>query len=442
MKLNLGCGFAYIPGCVNIDSHERSVPDLIGDVSQLPHPDNSIDSIEAAQLIEHFDLVHCRYVLAEWYRILAPSGRLVLETPDLSATVRKLASRRRGGWEPTQQWLFGIDSPGLRHKSGITFGMLKSLLEEVGFVDVVKSRQLTHTYEPGMRVECTKPDDPGIAQVMAHLRRILLRSLRITDSFVLIPLEERVAKMRSIVLERRGIDEQAVHEVVRATAPSHPIIPIAFVEHAVSRRPELSPVCEPVLGVLKELASRRFHERAFTLWIRSAKSPPAREAFAAFNDRLGHLVEGCCKGSLSLEKDLAYVLSLEPTEIPLLDLTLVSQCARKSFSQGVRAFSAGSFDEAERLFAESDSMLPGNPLVHWNLARMGTIRGKNRSLVLANYAKAAAEAHDLQLRRRIRDEENEWSRDGLSDEQRMPVPENAGSLPSSSHTSLAGFGQF
>lgn len=76
MKLNLGCGLAYRPGCLNIDSSERSVADVVADVSELPHGDNTVDEIEAMQLIEYFDLVHCRYVLAEWYRVLVPSGRL------------------------------------------------------------------------------------------------------------------------------------------------------------------------------------------------------------------------------------------------------------------------------------------------------------------------------------------------------------------------------
>jgi len=170
MRLNLGCGFTYRPGYVNIDSCERSVADVVADVSWLPHSENSVDEIEAMQLIEHFDLTHCRYVLAEWYRTLAPSGRLALETPDIIKSVRKLASKKGGGWQPTHQWVYGIDSPGLQHKSGFTFETLKALLEEAGFVDVVRKRAVTHTYEPGMRVECTKPSNPGVAQTIADLR--------------------------------------------------------------------------------------------------------------------------------------------------------------------------------------------------------------------------------------------------------------------------------
>jgi predicted SAM-dependent methyltransferase len=128
IKLNLGCGFVYKPGYVNIDKFDGSVADKISDAGDLPFESNSVDLIEADQLIEHFDHIHCKYVLSEWFRVLKPGRILVLETPDLEKSIGKFIPSEPETKKTTLQWIYGIDSPGMQHKTGFTFDLLKNLL--------------------------------------------------------------------------------------------------------------------------------------------------------------------------------------------------------------------------------------------------------------------------------------------------------------------------
>lgn len=53
-KLNLGCGFDYRPGWVNLDSNDSIKADIHHDLEKkLPFEDNPFDEVFAGQVIEH-----------------------------------------------------------------------------------------------------------------------------------------------------------------------------------------------------------------------------------------------------------------------------------------------------------------------------------------------------------------------------------------------------
>jgi glycosyltransferase involved in cell wall biosynthesis len=88
LKLHLACGHDYKDDYINIDLYpvEGVITDAQFDVAKLPYEDNSVDEIRAFHIIEHFDWHEGNRVLAEWYRVLKPGGRLWLETPDFLAS--------------------------------------------------------------------------------------------------------------------------------------------------------------------------------------------------------------------------------------------------------------------------------------------------------------------------------------------------------------------
>lgn len=70
-----------------LDIEDRPEVDFIGDACDLSQfPDGSITSLYASHVLEHFyyglnnELIT---VLQEWYRVLAPGGKLLLSVPDL-----------------------------------------------------------------------------------------------------------------------------------------------------------------------------------------------------------------------------------------------------------------------------------------------------------------------------------------------------------------------
>lgn len=87
IKLNLGCGDEILDGYINCDM-DSAKADMLFDAAKIPFPDNSIDEIRAYHLIEHFPFQKGLAVLREWFRVLKPHGKLVMETPDLLNTCK------------------------------------------------------------------------------------------------------------------------------------------------------------------------------------------------------------------------------------------------------------------------------------------------------------------------------------------------------------------
>jgi len=93
VKLNLGCGEDIKSGYINCDLYPKRPEVRMCDTRFLPFGDNTVDEILASHLIEHFPFMNVGSVLKEWYRVLRPNGKLVLETPDAYNTYKLFLER-------------------------------------------------------------------------------------------------------------------------------------------------------------------------------------------------------------------------------------------------------------------------------------------------------------------------------------------------------------
>jgi predicted SAM-dependent methyltransferase len=111
-------------------------------------------------MIEHIPLPVVRDLFAEWFRVLAPGGRIVIECPDLDRAIQEYLDGK-------QERLYSIYGrqrfPGDAHHWGYNAKRLRALLESVGFVDAIeKEPQDYHKdSEPCLRIECSKPTRDG-----------------------------------------------------------------------------------------------------------------------------------------------------------------------------------------------------------------------------------------------------------------------------------------
>ncbi len=88
-RLHLGCGNRHIPGWHHVDLLDFPHVDQIGPVERLHHiADDSIELIYACHVLEHFGRYQVFDVVSEWYRVLAPKGRLQVCVPDFGAATR------------------------------------------------------------------------------------------------------------------------------------------------------------------------------------------------------------------------------------------------------------------------------------------------------------------------------------------------------------------
>ncbi len=83
MILNLGGGDERIAGAITVDLRPECA-DVVADVGSLPFPDGSAEEIYALDVLEHIPAARTDAVLAEWRRVLRPTGgRLVVRVPNM-----------------------------------------------------------------------------------------------------------------------------------------------------------------------------------------------------------------------------------------------------------------------------------------------------------------------------------------------------------------------
>jgi SAM-dependent methyltransferase len=85
MKLHLGCGKRHIPGYVHIDALDYPHIDHVTSIDNLCFLEkDSVDVIYNCHVLEHFKRKDVERVLAEWHRVLKPSGILRISVPDFA----------------------------------------------------------------------------------------------------------------------------------------------------------------------------------------------------------------------------------------------------------------------------------------------------------------------------------------------------------------------
>jgi predicted SAM-dependent methyltransferase len=421
IRLHLGCGQVYKPGYLNIDALDESVADEISDISLLRFIDNTVDEIYASQLIEHFDYIHCKYVLSEWYRVLKSNGTLVIETPDLSRTYKKLVSTGIETQKNTLQWVFGLDSPGLLHKTGFTFSLLEDLLKEVGFDSIKKQEQQTHRYEPGLRVTAIKSIADPRRDFAAALRRRIATDLAIKDSYVLIPMEERIGHAVSMVVDGKLRDPDAVDRMLARLSTCHAQLGLACLKALIDARAIDEERARTRTSILQQMADMQFTQRSFTLWIKSRRERGVESEFAKFSKRVESTMLDVISGKRTMHEEMRYITGLEPTKISILDFRLAMMEARKYFNIGVKMVHQGHLPEALANFEKSERINPDNPLTHWNIARLGVSLGLGEVRISNSYEAAMSLAADRATRRRVAKEHEDSRKQGYRQSPKEPV---------------------
>lgn len=137
-KLNIGCGFDYRKGYVNVDLHARHNPDVVGDVLDLAMFETGYaEELVAQDVLEHVMRTDVRKALFEWNRVMAKGGTLFVRTTDVVALTRALEAPENqalADQERLLQNMFGTQAyTGDFHLAGFTERVLRFYLWEAGF---------------------------------------------------------------------------------------------------------------------------------------------------------------------------------------------------------------------------------------------------------------------------------------------------------------------
>ena len=117
--------------------------DHLGNAKDLSRfADDTFETVYASHVLEHFDYNgEIQAVLKEWYRVIAPYGKLLISVPDLDKLASLLVNKKLTTAERfhVMKMIFGghVDEYDY-HKVGLTYDFLEPLLHEAGFVSVAK----------------------------------------------------------------------------------------------------------------------------------------------------------------------------------------------------------------------------------------------------------------------------------------------------------------
>lgn len=168
VKLHLGCGGETWRDFINVDlfSYDPDKPDssrsgcvaeALGDMRNLGLKDNSIDEIFTSHTLEHFTRWEAIDMLTDWRRMLKPSGKVVMETPDFVRCVLRLFHPRRSHRQLALNMFYGNqwDRHDFEtHRYVWSAAGVKRALLDIGYQSVTVTHK-TETHHPGRDMQVT-----------------------------------------------------------------------------------------------------------------------------------------------------------------------------------------------------------------------------------------------------------------------------------------------
>jgi predicted SAM-dependent methyltransferase len=134
--VNLGCGRHTSKEYINVDTVIMPHMHYLNDISELiMFPDNSVDLLYAAHVLEHIPRSKLKKTLQEWYRVLKSGGIFRFGVPDFD----KLIEVYEGNNKDVNSILYqvmGSEGEYDDHHTIWNFTYAEKILKEAGFKEV------------------------------------------------------------------------------------------------------------------------------------------------------------------------------------------------------------------------------------------------------------------------------------------------------------------
>lgn len=148
MKLEIGSGKKPRKGYLTCDIRDLPNVDYVCSADELPFENNKIDEIYSRHVVEHFAFKEFLKVLKEWNRVLKIGGDIYIICPNLLWHLKQVLEGSHQSFytkesgKNARYWGFGSlfgwqqDEHDI-HKFGYYFELLKDILQDFGFDEVV-----------------------------------------------------------------------------------------------------------------------------------------------------------------------------------------------------------------------------------------------------------------------------------------------------------------
>ena len=380
MKLNIGCGKKYDPDYCNIDLYEDLVADRLMSAFNLEFDDNTCDEIKAIHIIEHLSFFEAIYALSEFFRVLEPNGKLIIETPDLEKTCQYYLNANEEQKKEILGWFFGIPHKGLQHKLCFPPFLLIDQLENTGFDNITTSSFYNHEAIPSVRFKCYKmgnSDRFEVFQVISKLRKELLLSNQIdfTDSFLTKEQEDLVIFIASKLLEsRKTKKKELIKELFIELLFKWPEI-VKTLLLVIENESYISP--GDYLNI-KEISELLIEHRIVNVLFNSITEGPTnpgtqRIVFFSVESFARKLIENLLNSKENRESLIEKIKTLNKTSKDLsnkiFSAALIERKALNLFYLGIKSFHQENYTHAHNLFLRAIKLNRDNYLFFWNLSK-------------------------------------------------------------------------
>jgi len=383
MKLNIGCGKKYDPDYCNIDLYEDLVADRLMSAFNLEFDDNICDEIKAIHIIEHLSFFETIYALSEFFRVLEPNGKLILETPDLEKTCQHYLKANEEQKKEILGWFFGIPHKGLQHKICFPPYLLRELLSNAGFRNISTVFYYNNESIPSVRFECYKLDEGyslKIFQIIAEIRKTMLvkNYIDFNDSFIIKEQEDLIAKFALELLKlEKNNKTSGIFDVLTEISIKSPQFAKFFLI-AIENNDLLSEnEIKHILNTIELLIDLNLPN----ILLHSLKRGPLKpgtqkvifssiELFAkSIIAKLNLFEEDRDKTTEKLKK---LSENIKEIEINFFSFNLIEQKSLDYYYNGIKAFYKKNFRTAHNKFLEALRLYRDDLFYYWNLAKVLT----------------------------------------------------------------------
>jgi predicted SAM-dependent methyltransferase len=144
VRVELASGERPHDGFCHCDERILAATDLVCRVECLPFADDSVESMVASHIIEHFSYLTVEEVLAEWHRALKPGGDILIITPNFGYVAHGYAEGWMDHTEARNRAFGGQDYTGNYHYNLFDSQSMGQALENTGFKNI---QDVTGNYE-------------------------------------------------------------------------------------------------------------------------------------------------------------------------------------------------------------------------------------------------------------------------------------------------------
>jgi len=401
VKINVGCGLVYKGGYVNIDAHDDTVADARMEAHWLDFENESAEHIECSHVLEHMGLGEAVYALSEFYRVLRPSGTLLLRTPDVEESFRTFVKSGQDKRKLLLNWIYGLDRAGMGHKYGYPLDLIEILLHDAGFSNIQAKRVGRNSHRPELSLVCSREATSPDRQFMAGLRHALVKQgvVDVHDQVTAIDIEDVLRTIRQHIIGIVQGDAKAAPSALVDLALHSPRLASIFLTQLLENSLISDEMYQQVSGVLVELEKANIPEVLVNMVRKMPLEPLTQSQAYESVCRLGlEAVRRAVSGRhMSTETEW---LS-RPSSVPSTTegVTLFTEQALRSLSsihraRGMKAFAQGDLDLASAQLLTALKLDRDSLSAAWNLARVMLSAGESdMSLRYIDYSVVLANAH-------------------------------------------------